>query len=451
MKFAEDSRPSCGEAGKPKEQGLRAGAGSIPKLSGHIQQTDTPLERVLKGATEEEKLVRVETFRQKGQRYLGLERGYFCMIFFKGIGCLVIALILFSLFSMKAPKGSEAMSGLAGAAVATFLVEALYGCVGGDVAGIAFLAQIGESSGSMGGVAAAILVPLMMGANPVFAVVAGAAVGGYGILPGFLAGYAVYFLSLLIKKYVPAGVDVIAGALVIAIAARGIAAVTSPFVTEIIANIGDSIIVATEQSPIVMGFILGGIMKMVCTSPLSAMALTAMLNLTGLPMGIASIACFGGAFSDGTVFARLGLGRGGQVAAVMMEPLTQADIVTKNPLPLYSSNFIGGGLSGIVAVVFGIISNAPGTSSPIPGMLVPFAFNPATTVLMALGCAALCGVVAGFAGSAFYGKTAIGRKLWARTGGNVSAIEPYTATDTEKSAPVREAVEVVKVTSNAAR
>ncbi len=77
MKFAEDSRPSCGEAGKPKEQGLRAGAGSIPKLSGHIQQTDTPLERVLKGATEEEKLVRVETFRQKGQRYLGLERGYF--------------------------------------------------------------------------------------------------------------------------------------------------------------------------------------------------------------------------------------------------------------------------------------------------------------------------------------------------------------------------------------
>ncbi|MBQ7604910.1 MAG: PTS sugar transporter subunit IIC, partial [Firmicutes bacterium] len=189
------------------------------------------------------------------------------MIFFKGIGCLVIALILFSLFSMKAPKGSEAMSGLAGAAVATFLVEALYGCVGGDVAGIAFLAQIGESSGSMGGVAAAILVPLMMGANPVFAVVAGAAVGGYGILPGFLAGYAVYFLSLFIKKYVPAGVDVIAGALVIAIAARGIAAVTSPFVTEIIANIGDSIIVATEQSPIVMGFILGGIMKMVCTSP----------------------------------------------------------------------------------------------------------------------------------------------------------------------------------------
>ena len=84
-------------------------------------------------------------------------------------------------------------------------------------------------------------------------------------------------------------------------------------------------------------------------------------------------------------------------------------------------------------------------------MLVPFAFNPATTVLMALGCAALCGVFAGFAGSAFYSKTAIGRKLWARTGGNVSGAEPDTATGAEKSAPVREAVEVVKVTSNAAR
>ncbi len=345
------------------------------------------------------------------------------MVFFKGIGCLVIALILFSLFSMKAPKGNQAMSGLAGAAVATFLVEALYGCVGGDVAGIGFLSAIGESSGSMGGVAAAILVPLMMGADPVFSVVAGAAVAGYGILPGFVAGYAVYFLSLLIKKYIPAGVDVIAGSLVVAAASRAIVVISSPFVTGVIANIGDSIIVATEQSPIVMGFILGGIMKMVCTSPLSAMALTAMLNLTGLPMGIASIACFGGAFSDGMVFARLKLGNKGKVAAVMMEPLTQADIVTRNPLPLYSSNFLGGGLSGIVAVIFGIISNAPGTASPIPGMLVPFAFNPAGTVLIALGCAAVCGMSAGFIGSTFYSKTDIGRRLWERTGGPAADVD----------------------------
>ena len=31
------------------------------------------------------------------------------------------------------------------------------------------------------------MVPIMMGVNPVYAVVAGAALGGYGILPGFIA------------------------------------------------------------------------------------------------------------------------------------------------------------------------------------------------------------------------------------------------------------------------
>ena len=43
-------------------------------------------------------------------------------------------------------------------------------------------------------------------------------------------------------------------------------------------------------------------MKMICTSPLSSMALTAMLGLTGLPMGIACIACVGGAFTNGMIF-----------------------------------------------------------------------------------------------------------------------------------------------------
>jgi hypothetical protein len=110
------------------------------------------------------------------------------MLFIKGIGCLLIALAIFSAFSMKAPKGDKAMNGLAGAAVATFLVEALFKYIGGDLLGISFLGELGEVAGGMGGTAAAALVPLMMGANPVFAVVAGVAASGSGILPGFIAG-----------------------------------------------------------------------------------------------------------------------------------------------------------------------------------------------------------------------------------------------------------------------
>ena len=44
----------------------------------------------------------------------------------KGIGLLLLTLACFSVFSLKFPKGSEAMSGMANAAVASFLVEAVH-------------------------------------------------------------------------------------------------------------------------------------------------------------------------------------------------------------------------------------------------------------------------------------------------------------------------------------
>ena len=152
---------------------------------------------------------------------------------------------------------------------------------------------------------------------------------------------------------------------------------------------------AAEQQPIVMGFLLGGIMKIVCTSPLSSMALTAMLGLTGLPMGIATIACVGGAISNGVVFKRMGYGNTSNAVAVVLEPLTQAVIVTSHPLPVYSSSFLGGGLSGIVAAALGIINDAPGTASTIPGLLAPFAFNEPLKVCLAVGIALIAGLIGG--------------------------------------------------------
>lgn len=321
-----------------------------------------------------------------------------------GVGLLLLTLAGFSIFSLKAPKGSAAMSGMANAAVASFLVEAVHKYITGDLAGIAFFQTVGETSGSLGGVAAAILVPISMGVNPVFAVVAGVAVGGYGILPGFLAGYAIGFLAPMIEKALPQGLDIVLGALMIAPAARIIAALTAPAVDYGMAYIGDVILAATDQSPIIMGLLLGGIIKMICTSPLSSMALTAMIGLTGLPMGIAAIACFGGSFTNGIVFSKLKLGDRSKIAAVMLEPLTQADVITKNPIPIYASNFIGGGLGGVAAAMLGIVNNAPGTASPIPGLLAPFAFNPPQTVLLALGLAALGGIFAGLLGGTVFSK-----------------------------------------------
>lgn len=333
------------------------------------------------------------------------------MDYFKGIGALLLTLAGFSLFSLKFPKGDKAMGGLADAAVATFLVEAIFKYICGDFAGIAFLGEVGAASGSMGAVAAAALVGLAMGMTPVFAIAAAAAVAGFGILPGFIAAYALFFVIRPVVKRLPSGLDIILGTLLAAVFARLVATFVDPFVNQVISIVGSSISVATEQSPVMMGLVLGGLMKMICTSPLSSMALTAMLGLTGLPMGIAAIACFGGSFTNALIFKRLKLGDNGRVIAVMLEPLTQADIITKNPLPIYGSNFFGGAIAGIVAAVLGIVNNAPGTASPIPGMLAPFAFNEPIRVLLALGLAAVGGTVAGFVGSEVFRKLGFGNDV----------------------------------------
>lgn len=96
--------------------------------------------------------------------------------------------------------------------------------------------------------------------------------------------------------------------------------------------------------------------------------------------------------------------------AVMLEPLTQANIITANPIPIFSSNFIGGGLAGISAAVFGIVNNAPGTASPIPGLLAPFAFNAPVNVVLALAFAILGGCAAGLLGGMIFGKTTVTAK-----------------------------------------
>uniref|UniRef100_UPI00190EBCAE PTS sugar transporter subunit IIC n=1 Tax=Hespellia stercorisuis TaxID=180311 RepID=UPI00190EBCAE len=329
------------------------------------------------------------------------------MTILSGVGLLLLTLAAFSIFSLKMPKGQDAMSGMANAAIATFLVEAIHSYITGDLFGLEFFKEVGVTSGSMGGVAAAIMVPICMGANPVLAVVAGVACGGYGILPGFIAGYLVGLIAPIIEKKLPNGVNIIAGALIIAPLARAIVIFVNPGVNAVLATIGGTISAAAEQSPLIMGFILGGIIKMICTSPLSSMALTAMLGLNGLAMGIAAIACVGGSFTNGIIFKRLKLGDSSNVISVMLEPLTQADIITANPIPIYCSNFFGGGFAGIAAAAFGIINNAPGTASPIPGLLAPFAFNPPLKVIGALVFAVIGGTVAGLVGSIVFKNKAV--------------------------------------------
>ncbi len=320
----------------------------------------------------------------------------------KGVVLLLIVLAGFSLFSLKMPKGMKAMGALAGAATASFLVEAFQFYVGGDLLGFAFLKDVGQAAGSMGGVAAAALVPIALGVNPTYAVLVGVSVAGYGILPGFLAGYILSFIVPQIEKRVPQGLDLIVTICFAAPLARFIAMASSPLVNSTLLNIGGILESASHASPILMGIILGGIITVVATAPLSSMALTAMLGLTGTPMAIGALSVMGSSFMNGVFFHRMGFGDKKTTIAVAIEPLTQADIISANPIPVYVTNFIGGALAGVIVAVYGLVNQATGTATPIAGLMVMYGFNhPMVVTKVALMCAA-SGIFAGWLGSVIF-------------------------------------------------
>lgn len=311
---------------------------------------------------------------------------------------LLIVLGLFTLFSYKAPNGMKAMGALANAACASFLVEAFHDAFFGGVLNIGFLQSVGAANASLGGVAAAILVPLALGVSPVYAVLVGLACSGFGILPGFIAGYLISYVIKFLEKKVPAGLDLIAIIIIAAPLSRLIASGMTPIVNSTLLKIGDVLLSSANSSPIIMGIILGGILTVVATAPLSSMALTAMLGLTGVPMAIGALAVFGSSFMNYVFFGKMKFGSKKDTIAVAIEPLTQADIISANPIPVYVTNFIGGALSGIIVSLMGLVNMTPGTATPIAGFAVMFAYNPAIKVLIAAAGCILVSVISGYIG-----------------------------------------------------
>lgn len=320
----------------------------------------------------------------------------------KGTVLLLIVLAGFTLFSYKAPRGMKAMGALASAAIATFLVEAFQRYVGGDLLGIEFLGQVGDAAGGMGGVAAAALVALAMGVSPVYALMLGVSSAGLGLLPGFIAGYLLSFLVKKIETKVPDGLDLIVAIIVAAPLVRLLAVLVDPLVDATLLNIGGIITQTTDASPIVMGIILGGVITVVATAPLSSMALTAMLGLTGTPMAIGALAVFGSSFMNFVFFHRMKFGDRKTTISVAIEPLSQVDIISANPIPVYVTNFLGGATSGIIIALAGLVNGATGTATPIAGFAVMYGFNdPMKVTIVALLCATMSALW-GYVGSLIF-------------------------------------------------
>ena len=173
--------------------------------------------------------------------------------------------------------------------------------------------------------------------------------------------------------------------------------VMDPVIKSTLLQIGTVLIQAQETSPIIMGLILGGLITVVATAPLSSMALTSIIGLTGVPMGIGALAVFGSAFMNYVFFEKMKLGTKKDSIAVAIEPLTQADLISANPIPVYVTNFIGGGLSGIIVAMMGITVSTPGLATQIAGFAVSVAENGMKGLIAAIACAVVS-IIAGYIG-----------------------------------------------------
>lgn len=128
-------------------------------------------------------------------------------------------------------------------------------------------------------------------------------------------------------------------------------------------------------------------------------------------------------------FHRMKFGDRKDTIAVAIEPLTQADIISANPIPVYVTNFLGGAMAGVVVALFNLTNNATGTATPIAGLMVMYGFNDALTVTIAAALCALCGITAGLIGSRIFKNYKI--RTVAEIRGTAPAPKPTAAVGTE--------------------
>ncbi|MFT9286615.1 PTS sugar transporter subunit IIC [Liquorilactobacillus nagelii] len=301
-----------------------------------------------------------------------------------GVLVLLSVIGIMTLFTFKAPNGKKAVSALSGAACATFLPQAFLSYAIGGVFNVEFAKQIGNTMGSLGGLAAGTLVPLAFGISPVFAILLGVSLLKVKLLPAFIAAYLISFLIKWLQKKVTDGLDLIVIVLIGPMLVNLIANLISPGVLFILHVIGTSVTTATQGNPIFMGAILGMIIPIVGMTPLSSMVLTSLIGLTGVPMAIGALGCTGNSFLNFTLFRKLKFGDFSTTLAVTIEPLTQIDIIAANPIPIFLTNAFAGAVNGIIITMFGLVINVTGMATPWAGLIVAFGFNPAIKTLEAV-------------------------------------------------------------------
>lgn len=163
-------------------------------------------------------------------------------------------------------------------------------------------------------------------------------------------------------------VDIIVTPFVTIMAGYLAAMFIGPVIQKGMTSLGQMIIWATEQQPIIMGIIVATLMGLALTAPISSAAIGIMLDLDGLAAGAATIGCcaqmIGFAISSYRENKFAGI-----IAIGIGTSMLQVANIIKNPQILIPPTLAGIIVSPIGTVIFRMTNNAEGSGMGTSGFV----------------------------------------------------------------------------------
>ena len=197
-------------------------------------------------------------------------------------------------------------------------------------------------------------------------------------LGAFLAAYVGIELGRLISGRTQ--LDILLTPLTTILSGGAVGLFLGPWISQLMARLGDLIRWGTEQQPFLMGIVVSVLMGMALTLPISSAALGVILNLSGIAAGAAAVGC--SAQMIGFAVASFRENRvGGLIAQGIGTSMLQVPNIVRKPLiwipPILTSavstiilkmtnNAIGSGMgtAGLVGQIMGYKTMVAGGVSP---------------------------------------------------------------------------------------
>jgi len=159
----------------------------------------------------------------------------------------------------------------------------------GGLTGIDVLVEVGGIAQSLTGAAVGVAIAHTLKAPPMVlfaAAIAGTMGNSYGgIVGAWLAALIAVEIGKLVSKSTK--IDIIVTPVTVILVGYGVAIAVGPPMDWFMTNVGSFLMWATELQPLLMGTIIGAVMGIILTSPISSAAIAIMISLSGPAAGAA--------------------------------------------------------------------------------------------------------------------------------------------------------------------